>query len=86
MATKIEKWMLNKETMDSMIEFATQICDGVTEDHYKRWLTWNVKQPDFNMHPCKFAADISRLSYEEVSSRIHKVFDGAEIDKVVIKQ
>ncbi|WP_054639858.1 hypothetical protein [Lactococcus fujiensis] len=69
------KWMGRIDVINSFLNWAEKAGFELTKDQYIDWLNWNLQQDDFNMHPTKFIADTTKLSYREVSKRLHRYDD-----------
>lgn len=70
-----KKWMTEPDVIENYLFWALKAGYKLTELQYRKWLRWNLQQEDFNMHPTKFISDITKLSYEEVSKRLHHYDD-----------
>ncbi|MGO2677864.1 MAG: hypothetical protein ACTH9S_10635 [Lactococcus lactis] len=51
------------------LELASRVCEGITPDHYDRWIKW-AKENGLLISPWMFISSITSLSVEEVSERI----------------
>lgn len=51
------------------LELASRVCEGITPDHYDRWIKW-AKENGLLISPWMFISSISSLSAAEVSKRI----------------
>lgn len=54
---------------DYYLERASQVCSGVTVDHYERWKNWS-KNNNLPMDPIKFISDLTKLTRDEVTNRL----------------
>lgn len=57
------------ELRDYYLELASRVCDGLTPEHFDRWLKW-AEENELLMSPWMFISSITSLSVEEVSKRI----------------
>lgn len=57
------------ELKDYYLGLASRVCDGITPEHYDRWLKW-AKENGLLIGPWMFISSITSLSVAEVSKRI----------------
>lgn len=62
---------MKDELRDYYLELAFQICDGVTSEHYEKYVTWYYqKKRNFRINPIHFISLMTKISCEEVAERL----------------
>lgn len=55
---------------DYFLERANRVCEGVTANHYERWKKWSEENNQKRLDVVKFISDLTRLSYDDVKTRL----------------